>query len=282
METAFDTAQRWIDFGVSPIPLGPHSKIPMIHWRNWTDKLPSIDLARQWFEPRFKRNIGLCCGMNNLVVIDFDNMDYYKSWYGGLKRVWKRTFDSTYQVNTARGIHFYFRTRELEQSRKLKEGVDIKACYSFVVAPPSIHPSGAIYTSNTRDVIRVDNTTDLFPYPVFDSKPAIVIPTEWDCPDEHKEILSIKDIKSKISIVEFVSGYTKLHKTSADGRWWMGRCPAITHRDSHPSFRVDTRSKRCTCLSGGCILFNQRGLDVFDFYQIMNGVDLKTAIRDLS
>lgn len=281
---ALDAAYKWIDFGASPIPLGKRSKIPIINWTNWSNQLPSIDLIKVWFKPEQKRNIGLCSGMNNLVVIDFDNMSYYDSWHDHLSKLWKRVLSSTYSVKTSRGIHFYLRTREQEQNRKLKEGVDIKAWRSIVVAAPSVHPSGVVYTDNDHKIITVDNTTCLFPYPVLPDacKPSERDLGEWECKDEHQELLSIKDIKSKISIIDVVSGYTRLHRTSTNGRWWMGRCPAITHNDTHPSFRVDIKQNKCTCLSSGCILFNEKGNDIFDFYQRMNGVDLKSSIEDLS
>lgn len=284
MVSTLDCAHRWLDFGVSPIPLAPRSKLPMLKWSRWSEQLPSIDLVDQWFSPKYKRNIGLCCGMNNLTVIDFDNMQYYNEWYSSIKKIWQRILSSTYSVKTARGVHFYLRTRELERTRKLKVGVDVKAERSFVVASPSVHPSGVVYTDNARRVLTVDNTTDLFPYPVFEPAPTVIEPlSEWYMQDDGSApTIDIKTIKKSVTILDVVSGYTRMFRTSANGRWWMGRCPAITHKDTHPSFRVDTKNNRCTCLSCGCILYGERGLDIFDFYQRMNNVDLRTALADLS
>lgn len=282
MLSTLDYANRWIDYGISPIPLAPRSKLPMLKWLNWTDKLPSKDLASRWFDPRYKRNIGLCCGMRNLVVIDFDNMQYYASWRENLTRLWQRILDKTYQVKTSRGIHFYLRTVEPERTRKYKEGIDVKGIHSFVVSPPSVHPSGAVYTCNDHSILLVDHTTGILPYPVI-PEPTIPMPdNEWSCIEESHENLSIRDIKGRIGILDVISGYTRMFKTSANGRWWMGRCPAQSHRDMHPSFRADTKTNRCTCLSGGCILYDEKGMDIFDFYCKMNGVNLKQAVEDFS
>lgn len=292
MNTVLDYAKRWINFGASPIPVKTRSKIPIIKWKPWTTQLPTDDLAEQWFARRYHRNIALCCGMNNLTVIDFDSIDYFNTWERGLTKLWKKVLGATYTVSTARGVHFYLQTAEQERTRKDKNGVDIKGANSIVIGAPSVHPSGAVYTDNDKTIIRVDSTLDLFPYPAYpehaDPIPANdTLQDRYDNCDEWAEasrssMLSIAEIKSMIRIIDIVSGYTRIYRTSVDGRWWMGRCPSISHRDTHPSFRVDAKTNRCTCLSGRCNLYNPRGMDIFDLYQAINGVDLKTAIHDMA
>lgn len=278
-----DYAKYWIDFGVSPIPVKHKTKIPLVKWGNWNTKLPDMDLVNGWFNTKIRRNIGLCCGMNGLVVVDFDDMAYFQQWYDGLKRTWQKIFDTTYQVITSRGIHFYFKVREKEYSQKLKTGVDIKSERTLVLSPPSVHPSGAVYTGNLSRVITISSLHELFPYEIQkEIQPKNLKPSSvWNTLDEDQSY-SIKYIKSKIGILDLVFDYTKLARNSSDGRWWMGRCPDIQHEDKHPSFRADAARDKCTCLSGRCNLYNPKGMDIFDFYGAMTGYTLKESIVELS
>jgi hypothetical protein len=283
MKTTLDYARFWIDSGVTPIPVKYKTKIPLVKWGNWNTRLPSMDLVNGWFDAKYKRNIGLCCGMNGLVVVDFDDMDYYRSWYDSIKRTWQKIFDSTYRVITSRGIHFYFKVREKENNQKLKCGVDIKSERSFVLSPPSVHPGGAIYTGNLSRIITISSLKELFPYVETEKQQPKehVKDSVWNVADEDQSY-SIKFIKSKISILDLLFDYTKLARNSSDGRWWMGRCPDHAHKDVHPSFRADTVNDRCTCLSGRCNLYHPKGLDIFDFYGAMTGYTLKESIKELS
>lgn len=277
-----DYAKSWVNFGVTPIPLAPRSKIPILKWSRWTDRLPSIEIIEKWFDQKYKRNIALCCGMNNLTVIDIDDMGALPRWKESLSMLWQKILDNTYQVKTNRGIHFYLRTFEQEKSRSIP-GIDVKASHSIVVSPPSIHPSGAIYTDNNNHILTVETTLDILPYPeyLYERCKQEIIVDDWCVEDEHS-LQDIKVIKSKIGIIDILCNYTKLHRTSSDGRWWMGKCPWPTHRDIHPSFRVDTKTNRCKCLSGSCPLHYNRGLDILDFYCIMNNATLKDAIKEYS
>jgi DNA primase len=82
---------------------------------------------------------------------------------------------------------------------------------------------------------------------------------------------AVSDIKARLPIDELVRGYTQLTKK---GRNLVGLCPF--HHDSRPSFLVSPDKGICYCFP--C----QKGGDIFSFYQLIEGVDFKQALKDLA
>lgn len=82
---------------------------------------------------------------------------------------------------------------------------------------------------------------------------------------------SVLEIKSRLSIDQLVGRYIQLQKK---GRNFVGLCPF--HQDSHPSFLVSPDKGICYCFP--C----QKGGDIFSFYQQIEGVDFKQALKDLA
>ncbi len=79
------------------------------------------------------------------------------------------------------------------------------------------------------------------------------------------------DIKARLPIEELVGQYCALKKK---GRGFVCLCPF--HKDSHPSMQVspDKGIAYCfACSSGG---------DIFSFYQKIEGVDFRQALKDLA
>lgn len=78
------------------------------------------------------------------------------------------------------------------------------------------------------------------------------------------------EIKAKLPIEELVGGYCEVKKK---GRQFMCVCPF--HNDTHPSMQIspDKGIAYCfACNSGG---------DIFSFYQKIEGVDFRQALKDL-
>jgi len=81
----------------------------------------------------------------------------------------------------------------------------------------------------------------------------------------------VAEIKSRLPIDELVRQYCQLTKK---GRNFVALCPF--HHDSHPSFLVSPDKGICYCFP--C----QKGGDIFSFYQLIEGVDFKQALKDLA
>ncbi len=81
----------------------------------------------------------------------------------------------------------------------------------------------------------------------------------------------VLEIKARLPIDELVRQYCQLTKK---GRNFVGLCPF--HHDTRPSFLVSPDKGICYCFP--C----QKGGDIFSFYQQIEGVDFKQALKDLA
>ncbi len=272
-----DTAMHWLDMGIAPIPVKHMSKIPAVNWRQWQDHVPNPVVVKEWFGKSYGYNMGLVCGgKRNLSVIDFDDIAGYNEWME--KNIELEFARKTYRVKTSRGMHLYLYTRQIEKSRKLvSDKIDIRCSGNIVVAPPSVHPSGKSYEAVgfPEEIYTVDSTEDFFPSEV-------VVTNICTQKNVESDSSLLKMIKERVSILEFVYTYTRsIYKSSPDGRWWMAKCIAPNHNDHHPSFRIDTRGNRAKCMSPGCILYHDIGLDIFDLYSKMNNTSMRVAVNDI-
>jgi DNA primase len=82
----------------------------------------------------------------------------------------------------------------------------------------------------------------------------------------------IDDLKARADLVDIARNYTQLH-SAGRGRW-KGLCPL--HRETNPSFFVFSDSQRWHCF--GC----DKGGDVLDLVQAVEGWDFPTALRELA
>ena len=120
-----------------------NGKIPLL--KDWQNKA-SIDpiVVKKWFKQWPKANLGIVTGeRSNLLVLDIDGEEGKNSIIG-------LELPETLNVVTARGNHYYFTLPEtlkfVSTTRAgLLSGVDTRGRGGFIVAPPSIHPSGHEY-----------------------------------------------------------------------------------------------------------------------------------------
>ena len=128
-------------------PLKPHDKTPLL--TEWPARATSeLQQLIRWQADYPDCNWGIVTGAKSgLLVVDLDGED-------GLNWLKARVDDGealpeSWAVRTGRGLHLYFalpRNVAIRTSTgKVATGVDIRAERGYVVAPPSLHPSGKRY-----------------------------------------------------------------------------------------------------------------------------------------
>jgi hypothetical protein len=144
--TTLDYALAYIRRGWSVFPLIPRSKQPAVKiagFLDGSDRYTEQDAFVHWGAGNPDHGIAIVTGKpSGLVVIDVDPRN------GGDARAVAATMDEpTWTVRTGGGgVHYYTTAAGSFPSGKTPmPGVDRKADGGYVVAPPSIHPSGTPY-----------------------------------------------------------------------------------------------------------------------------------------
>jgi hypothetical protein len=124
-----------------PIP-GRQKQPRMKKWQDRATNAP--EQLQAWLRESPDCNWGLATGVaSGIFVLDVDD----KSALGTLETL--GSLPQTYTTQTARGWHYYFQypAGEIRNSAgKLGTGLDVRGEGGYVIVPPSIHPTGAIYT----------------------------------------------------------------------------------------------------------------------------------------
>ena len=147
-----DAALSWLDRGFAVFPLKPRGKVPLgsLAPQGFLDATRDPAVIRDWWQRAPKANLGLRTGEGKFVL-DLDGAEAI-SWFanaggrhGGAPK--------TLTTRTARGFHVFF-SCDVEvpcSTARLAPGADIKGQGGYVVAAPSVHPSGHVY-SFARDL----------------------------------------------------------------------------------------------------------------------------------
>ena len=127
--------------GWSVLPLRPRDKRPAIPtWTEYQRHSPDPAEVERWAAKEC--NVGVVTGaVSGLLVLDLDNA-------AAVAEAEARGIPATVKVATAKGLHCYFRHPggRVKNRAGLFTGADIRSDGGFVVAPGSIHPTGAVYS----------------------------------------------------------------------------------------------------------------------------------------
>lgn len=131
-------AVRLATLGLHVFPLKERSKAPATV-NGHHDATCDPSKAAAMFRPPWDgsaRGIGIACEPSGLVVIDLDGP-------AGVAQRYR--FPVTLAAVTGHGLHLYYRGAARSGVRNLGPGVDTRGTGGYVVAPPSVHPSGHTY-----------------------------------------------------------------------------------------------------------------------------------------
>jgi hypothetical protein len=123
------------------LPFEPREKRPVVGFStsDWKSKSESTKMDYFFNNPNVNVGLVVC---PHITVIDAETKN----------NIWTENekFRDTLTVSTPRGYHFYFRNDSvIKTSTKILPDIDTRCAGSYVVLPPSIHPSGKQYEWET-------------------------------------------------------------------------------------------------------------------------------------
>jgi len=261
--TSLDAALQWRNLGIATIPILAGSKRPALEWERYQHELPSEAKLRAWFAVGY--NLAVVLGWRNLAVIDFDSQDVWQSWQT------ERDPLDTYRVQTARGWHLYVYTEE-KTSTWRGEGVDVKGESSYVLSPPSVHPTGHQYRGygSPELIATIASIKDILPeYELPATMMHVSRPIDpYDMAMRDSVGFSVADIKATVRWEDVLS----VNGTARRGVV-MVNCPF--HADEHASMALYP-DKHAHCF--GCGLH----LSIIDFFALLHNLTIPEAMRSMA
>jgi hypothetical protein len=287
MNIIYNFAKRFISLGIAIMPLHHRSKEPMLaSWRELQLRLPDTEYLAQWFATDWY-NYAVICGWCNLVVIDFDNIEYFNIW----QLVNPDLCGIAFKVRTAHGMHVYLTTEQpVANDKRISKshGIDVQAQGKYVVGPGCTHPSGHVYEPIGEFVFPIVHDIesvlplDLFPRVAHEQ--VIFTGTVPEVQSTHTEyqdafttaLMDGRDLISKVKAsVRIETLFAGVQRSSADGRWLKALCPF--HADAHQSAWIDT-----VWQLAGCQVCGMKPMDVLNVYSRMHNISDAAAVTELA
>lgn len=135
-------------------------KVPAMSWREFQTRLPSEAEIERWFSDE-PMNLAVVTGsVSGVIVIDADSPD-------ALRWCVRRLPYTPWQTQTGRGFHLWYRYPDVRvqnrariETREGRLAIDVRGDGGYVIAPGSIHATGAEYLeagdwSTPRDQVPV-------------------------------------------------------------------------------------------------------------------------------
>jgi hypothetical protein len=144
-------------------PLRPRAKVPATG-SGFKDATRSARQIGRWWDAMPDANIGIACGASGIVVLDIDTkagadpreilarFDRAGAPVIGTGLAPERCERYPSSLSGRRGVQVYFRGDMPSAARLTIAGCEIKAAGGYVVAPPSVHPSGVEYVGELPPV----------------------------------------------------------------------------------------------------------------------------------
>jgi hypothetical protein len=141
LEAALDLAA----LGFCVFPCLPQSKEPATK-RGFYDATTNPATLRRWFGSPAQYNVGIRAGLASGVwILDIDGPE----GEAGLRALQDEhgALPATRQSQSARGLHWWWRTVSPVQcsAGRVAPHIDVRGDNGYVIAPPSVHPTGRIY-----------------------------------------------------------------------------------------------------------------------------------------
>jgi hypothetical protein len=134
--------------GWSVVPVRPQEKRPLIAWQAYQATRATADEVRAWYARWPQANVAIVTGaVSGLVVLDMDPKHGGEASLSDLERRHGQLPPTVESLSGGGGRHLYFAHPggHVHNRVGLAPGIDLRADGGVIVAPPSLHPSGAHY-----------------------------------------------------------------------------------------------------------------------------------------
>ncbi len=128
--------------------LGPRSKVPLAGSHGVHDATADVETVRRWWRESPAANIGLAAGaVAGWWALDVDPRNGGELTLSDLEAEHGRVPDTVMQATGGGGLHYLFRWPADGRlpCRSAGAGLDVKGQGGYIVAAPSVHPSGGEY-----------------------------------------------------------------------------------------------------------------------------------------
>jgi hypothetical protein len=168
--------------GCAVFPVAERGKTPAcVH--GVLDATVDANAITAWWSANASLNVAIATGApSGLFVVDIDGDDGEAS----LRKLELQhgKLPATVEAITARGRHLYLRvppdTEIRNSASKIAPGADVRGTGGYVLAPPSIHPTGRRYTWSVDSAnVIADAPAWLVSLIQTDSVPCATPPSEW-------------------------------------------------------------------------------------------------------
>jgi len=148
-DTVLAAALVYQRHGWSVIPLRPKDKRPAIRWQEYQCRRAEPVQIRKWLQQWPNANIAIVTGeISGILVLDIDPKHGGDESLRGLESVHDPLRRTVEAASGGGGRHVYFAHPGGFIGNKVAvwPGIDLRGDGGYIVAPPSLHPSGRQYT----------------------------------------------------------------------------------------------------------------------------------------
>jgi hypothetical protein len=141
-------ALEYLAHGWSVVPVRAREKRPLLAWQIYQQQRPAVADVRAWFARWPEANVAIVTGVvSGLVVVDVDREHGGEVSLVRLEREHGPLPHTVEAISGGGGRHLYFAHPGGHVHNKvgIAPGIDLRGDGGVIVAPPSIHPSGARY-----------------------------------------------------------------------------------------------------------------------------------------
>ena len=145
-------ANDYLRLGFSVIPIHPKGKKPLVAWEKYQQKPATAKVVESWGQKWPKANIGIVTGrVSGILVVDIDSTEGKGNYLARFGEIHNTISQKTGKED---GLHLFFKHPGFICSNRaaLLHDIDIRCDGGYIVAPPSVHPSGNRYSWNIDPV----------------------------------------------------------------------------------------------------------------------------------